>query len=189
MGPKQILIATIAVVLSVGTALAQCDVRSLERFLDKRAFELSADQKIELYADRLVRYYGKQNVTRNSVYRSMVAWEKRWPERIYKFIRVTDFKETDEALVTLAGQLAGLNLHHDGLVALIGFDVETPAIGAGFLQLEQVHLAAGSELAAVDYGAAIGFHQLEPAVVHVVGDVVANLAFELGLLRGSGRAN
>ena len=96
MGPKQILIALIALVLSAGSTLAQCDVNSLERFLDKRAFELSADQKIELYADRLVRYYGKQNVAKNSVYRSMVAWEKRWPERVYKFIRVTDFKETDE---------------------------------------------------------------------------------------------
>lgn len=96
MGPRQILILIAAIALNTGTALAQCDVNSLERFLDKRAFELSADQKIELYADRLVRYYDKQDVARNSVYRSMLAWEKRWPERIYKFIRVTDFKETDE---------------------------------------------------------------------------------------------
>ena len=96
MNLRQILFGATVLVLSATTVMAQCNVKRLENFLDKRAFELSADQKIELYADRLVRYYDKRNVARQSVYRSMVAWEKRWPERIYKFIRVTDFKETDE---------------------------------------------------------------------------------------------
>lgn len=96
MSPRQILFGILALLVSSTTAQAQCNVKSLERFLENRAFELSADQKIELYSDRLVRYYDKKNVSRQSVHRSMLAWEKRWPERVYKFIRVTDFKETDE---------------------------------------------------------------------------------------------
>ena len=62
MGLKHILIALTALVLRAGATLAQCDINSLEHFLNKRAFELSAHQKIELHADRLVRYHGKQNV-------------------------------------------------------------------------------------------------------------------------------
>ncbi len=78
------------------SAQTRCKVKRLERFLSKRAFELSADQKIDLYADKLVRYYDKRNVTRRRVYRSMRQWEDRWPERLYKFIRVTDFQRTPE---------------------------------------------------------------------------------------------
>lgn len=96
MSPIKIIFGVCLFLASSATALAQCNVKSLERFLDKRAFELSAEQKIELYSDRLVRYYDKRNVSRQSVYRSMQNWERRWPERIYKFIRITDFKETDE---------------------------------------------------------------------------------------------
>lgn len=96
MNLRQIILTAVLLCLTSATAFAQCNVNRLERFLDRRAFELSADQKIELYSDRMVRYYDKRNVSRQSVYRSMRAWEKRWPERIYKFIRITDFKETDE---------------------------------------------------------------------------------------------
>jgi len=43
----------------------RCQLHRLERFLDKRAFELSAKQKIGLYADELVRYYGKRNISKS----------------------------------------------------------------------------------------------------------------------------
>lgn len=92
------LLAGAIVILTVGSALGQdrCRLQRLERFLDKRVFELSADQKISLYAEKLVRYYDDRNISRTSLYRTMRAWEQRWPERIYKFLRVTDFQKTEE---------------------------------------------------------------------------------------------
>jgi len=77
-------------------ARTPCRIKRLERFLDKRAFELSAEQKIDLYADNLVRYYGKRNVSQSRVYRIMRNWERRWPERLYKFMRIVKFKKTQE---------------------------------------------------------------------------------------------
>jgi len=80
---------------ATGSALAQCQAERLEQFLEERAFELSAEEKIGLYADQLVRYYDKQNVSRRDVLRSMKAWERRWPERIYKFISIIEFRRTE----------------------------------------------------------------------------------------------
>jgi len=77
-------------------AQTKCNLKRLEKFLSKRAFELSADQKIDLYADKLVRYFGRRNVSNRSVYRSMRTWERRWPERIYKYMRTTDYEKTEE---------------------------------------------------------------------------------------------
>ena len=61
-------------------AAAQCAAERLEQFLEERAFELSAEEKIDLYADRLVRYYDKYDISRPAVLRSMKAWERRWPD-------------------------------------------------------------------------------------------------------------
>ncbi|MDH3582045.1 MAG: hypothetical protein OEM91_15655 [Hyphomicrobiales bacterium] len=82
--------------LGAVAAQAQCNVERLEQFLDKRAFELSADQKIDLYAKRLVRYYDNRDVSRRRVHRLMQQWETRWPERVYKYISIHDYKETEE---------------------------------------------------------------------------------------------
>lgn len=82
--------------LSATGAEARCDPDRIVRFLQDRAFELSARDKIGLYGDRLYRYYGKRNLTRRRVLREMEAWEDRWPERIYKFMRVTDYREARE---------------------------------------------------------------------------------------------
>ncbi|MFY0613500.1 MAG: hypothetical protein JXQ99_18340 [Hyphomicrobiaceae bacterium] len=88
------LLALILVAVTA-SAQAQCQAERLEQFLEERAFELSADEKIDLYADQLVRYYDKQNVSRREVLRSMKAWERRWPERIYKFISIIEFRRTE----------------------------------------------------------------------------------------------
>lgn len=82
---------------TAATAHAECRVEQLEKFLEDRAFELSADEKIGLYADRLVRYFDKRDVPRRQVLRQMRAWEKRWPERIYKYIRIHEYKQTEQA--------------------------------------------------------------------------------------------
>ena len=96
---RQLLAITLAIVMLAfsTTAQAECRVEQLETFLAGRAFELSADEKIGLYADRLVRYFDKRDVPRRQVLRQMRAWEKRWPERIYKYIRIHDYKQTEEA--------------------------------------------------------------------------------------------
>ena len=86
-----------ALVASSAVAHARCQVDQLEAFLADRAFELSADEKIQLYADRLVRYFDKRDVSRRQVLRSIKSWEKRWPERIYKYMRIRDYKQTEEA--------------------------------------------------------------------------------------------
>ena len=86
------------VTLTITTAAnAQCRIEQLEKFLADRAFELSANEKIGLYADRLVRYYDKRDVPRRQILRQMHAWENRWPERIYKYMRIHDYKQTDSA--------------------------------------------------------------------------------------------
>jgi len=92
----RLMITGIVLIVASAAAHAQCSVDRLEQFLDKRQFELSADQKIGLYADRLVRYYDNRDISRRSVYEKMRQWEKRWPERIYKYISIQDYKETDE---------------------------------------------------------------------------------------------
>lgn len=92
--------ATIAAVLAftiATNALALCRAEQLEKFLKDRAFELSADEKIGLYADRLVRYYDKRDVSRRQVLRQMRAWENRWPKREYKYLRIHDYKQTENA--------------------------------------------------------------------------------------------
>ena len=90
-------LAIAALVASSTVANARCQVEQLETFLANRAFELSADEKIQLYADRLVRYFDKRDVSRRQVLRSIKNWEKRWPERIYKYMRIRDYKQTEEA--------------------------------------------------------------------------------------------
>lgn len=91
-----VVLLFIGLALAATSAQAQCDVDRLERFLADRAFELSADEKIGLYADQLVRYYDKRDVSRRRVLRLMRGWEDRWPERIYKYMRIHDYKETRE---------------------------------------------------------------------------------------------
>ena len=90
-------LAIVALVASSTVAYARCQAEQLEAFLADRAFELSADEKIQLYADRLVRYFDKRDVPRRQVLRSIKNWEKRWPERIYKYMRIRDYKQTEEA--------------------------------------------------------------------------------------------
>lgn len=92
----RLMITGLVLIVASAAAHAQCSVDRLEQFLDKRQFELSADQKIGLYADRLVRYYENRDISRRRVYEKMRQWEKRWPERIYKYISIQDYKETDE---------------------------------------------------------------------------------------------
>mgnify|MGYP001819824101 CR=1 FL=1 len=106
-----------------GAALAQCQAEPLEQFLEERAFELSADEKINLYAAQLVRYYGKRDVTRQQVLRSMKAWERRWPERIYKFISIIEFRRTeagDACKVKFAYRFLAYSPERDKVSAGIG---------------------------------------------------------------------
>lgn len=89
-------IAGIALMLTAATtANAACDLDKIETFLKDRAFALSADQKIALYARRVLRYYDRNTMTRNEVLKAMRGWEQRWPDRIYKYMRITNFEETD----------------------------------------------------------------------------------------------
>ena len=77
-------------------ATARCDRGELVNFLRNRAFTLSADRKIGLYASKIFRYYDQRNRTRRQVLNAMQDWEDRWPDRIYKFMRIHDFAETTE---------------------------------------------------------------------------------------------
>jgi len=89
------LLATLVAVAAGSSAHAACELPKIERFLADRAFTLPAEQKIALYGRRVLRYYGKNDISRDAVLASMEAWEARWPDRIYKYMRVTDFEETD----------------------------------------------------------------------------------------------
>ena len=91
------MLAILVLTASSTLAHARCQVEQLEAFLANRAFELSADEKIQLYADRLVRYFDKRDISRQQVLRSIRNWEQRWPERIYKYMRIRDYKQTEEA--------------------------------------------------------------------------------------------
>ncbi len=91
-----VLAAVMMIMGFAASAQARCNENELERFLRNRAFTLSADRKIDLYARRIVRYYDDRNRSRRQVLRAMRNWEDRWPDRIYKFIRIADFSETEE---------------------------------------------------------------------------------------------
>ena len=102
---------------------AQCQAERLEQFLENRAFELSAEEKIDLYADKLVRYYDKYDISRPEVLRSMKAWERRWPERIYKYIALIEFRRTeagDACKVTFAYRFLAYSPQRDKVSAGIG---------------------------------------------------------------------
>ena len=86
----------LGVVAASTAARAACEYDKIEAFLQGRAFTLSAEDKIGLYADRVLRYFDRGELSRGEVLDSMVAWERRWPERIYEFLRITEFEETDE---------------------------------------------------------------------------------------------
>jgi hypothetical protein len=80
---------------TVTQANARCDPDRLEQFLQQQAFEMPARSKIGLYASHIERYYDDRDLSRDEILAKMLAWERRWPERIYKFIRLTDFQETE----------------------------------------------------------------------------------------------
>ena len=110
-------------IAATGAVQAQCQAERLEEYLENRAFELSAEEKIELYADQLVRYYDKSNVARRDVLRSMKAWERRWPERIYKYISLIEFRRTDAGdacKVTFAYRFLAYSPQRDKVSAGIG---------------------------------------------------------------------
>lgn len=88
-------IFALALIATVAAAHARCDERALEQFLADRVFTLSAEQKIRLYDSEIFRYYDKQDQTRSDVLRAMQNWEERWPDRIYKYIRIHEYAETD----------------------------------------------------------------------------------------------
>jgi len=81
--------------LAGGGAQAACEYDKIERFLSSQAFKLAAEDKIGLYARTVHRYFGKSELSREQVLDRMIAWERRWPDRIYQFMRITDFEETD----------------------------------------------------------------------------------------------
>jgi hypothetical protein len=93
--PLTLAVALLSGAIAHGTAWAGCDVNKIERFLENRAFTLSADEKITLYARQIHRYYGKSEQSRRQVLNAMRTWESRWPDRIYKFMAIRDFEETD----------------------------------------------------------------------------------------------
>lgn len=88
-------LATLVVALSGPVAWAGCDVNKIEAFLQDRAFTLAADEKINLYADRIHRYYGKSDQSRREVLNAMRSWESRWPDRIYRYLAIREFEETE----------------------------------------------------------------------------------------------
>lgn len=77
-------------------AQARCDEGRLARFLESRFFSLSAERKIRRYADELYRYYGERDISKRAVLRQMQDWEDRWPDRIYKFMRIRDFETAED---------------------------------------------------------------------------------------------
>ena len=92
------ILAFAVAVLVTGAALpaaAGCDRDKIEQFLGDRAFNLSADQKIVLYADEVYRYYGRSDLGVADVLQSMRNWERRWPERDYEYLDIVDFEEAD----------------------------------------------------------------------------------------------
>ena len=118
------LLAALAVAISIASAAqARCNPDRLVRFLKQQAFELPATDKIDLYADRVLRYYDDRNLTRQEVLRRMQAWEARWPERIYKFLRMTDFQETesgDACRVSIAYRFLAYRPKDDKISAGLG---------------------------------------------------------------------
>lgn len=108
---------------AAGSAWAQCQAEQLETFLEDRAFELSADEKIRLYARNVVNYYGEKDLTRRQVRRRIEAWERRWPERIYKYISMLEFRKTEEGdacKVRFAYRFLAYNPRRDKVSAGIG---------------------------------------------------------------------
>ena len=108
---------------ATSSALAQCQAERLEQFLEDRAFELSAPEKIKLYARRVVDYYGEKDLSRREVRRKMAAWERRWPERIYKYISMLEFRKTevgDACKVRFAYRFLAYNPKRDKVSAGIG---------------------------------------------------------------------
>jgi len=90
-----VFICAVAWLATSAAAHAACDIDKIEAFLQDRAFTLSADEKIGLYARRIHRYYKREELSRRDVLRSMRTWERRWPDRIYKYMAIRDFQETD----------------------------------------------------------------------------------------------
>ena len=90
-----IAISALVLLAVTSAAHARCDERALEQFLADRVFTLSADEKIRLYDRDIFRYYGKRDQSRRQVLRAMQSWEERWPDRIYKYIRIHDYAETE----------------------------------------------------------------------------------------------
>ncbi|MBI1385278.1 MAG: hypothetical protein GC150_10235 [Rhizobiales bacterium] len=77
-------------------AHARCNELRLERFLESRFFRLPAERKIQRYADEILRYYDDRNISSRAVLAKMQDWEDRWPDRIYKFMHIHDFEETED---------------------------------------------------------------------------------------------
>lgn len=86
----------LAALTTATTAQARCDEGRLAAFLESRFFSMSAERKIRRYADEIIRYYGDRNISRRAVLRQMQDWEDRWPDRIYKFMRIHDFETTED---------------------------------------------------------------------------------------------
>lgn len=113
----------LALMATATVAHARCDERRLTQFLENRAFELSARDKIDLYASRLARYYDKRDISQRRAYRMMQDWEDRWPERIYKFLRITDYQEAefdDACRVSFDYRFLAYNPRSDKVSAGIG---------------------------------------------------------------------
>ncbi len=120
-----LLVATamLASATTTGTAHARCDEGRLAAFLESRFFSLSAERKIRRYADELYRYYGDRDISRRAVLRQMQDWEDRWPDRIYKFMRVHDFETTDDeraCRVTFDYKFVAYSYRRDKLSAGLG---------------------------------------------------------------------
>ncbi|MEL6299858.1 MAG: hypothetical protein AAFQ45_14940 [Pseudomonadota bacterium] len=94
-GVSSALLAAVAMFALAAPVTAGCELAKIETFLRDRAFALPADDKIRLYGQRVLRYYDKNELSKQQVLEAMRDWERRWPDRIYKYMRIEDFQETD----------------------------------------------------------------------------------------------
>jgi hypothetical protein len=139
------LLATLSVAVltaATQTSHARCNEARLERFLESRFFSLPARRKIRRYADELFYYYDDRDISRDQVLDKMLAWEERWPDRIYKFMFINDFETADDrsaCRVSFRYKFIAYSYERDKLSAGIG---ETTLVLADLDDEERMRIVA-----------------------------------------------
>jgi len=131
-----------ALAISTAAAHARCIESRLENFLESRFFSLPAERKISRYADTLFYYYDDRDISRDEVLDKMIAWEERWPDRIYKFMFINDFETAEDGRacrVSFRYKFIAYSYERDKLSAGIG---ETTLVLADLEDGERMRIVA-----------------------------------------------